>query len=267
MGNVISNVLSTIGWFPGESRNEMVHQKLYQSSIYPVLVYHRNSHANLRYDSINVLTSAAQMGNFINYALNEIYNRLGWCRWWRACYTFTTVSGVALYELPAYVGLIYDIRDMDVGRPLAKKTHQWLNRTDPLRDSTGSSYRYAEHGSGDLGGVVIELNPIPANAVTVLLDYYWRPIPMTEFTDIPFFPPEHLEVIILGALKRGAQYDTSRKAYQEAYRAWRDALSDLMEARRRDMKDGERLITDVEASRSESVSGLGPVTRAEQLQL
>jgi hypothetical protein len=162
---------------------------------------------------------------------------------------------------------IYDIRDMEIGRPLSNKHRQWLNLTDPLRDSTGSPYRYDEHGSGDLCNLIIELNPCPSGATIVIVDAYWRPIPMVEYTDIPFFPPQHLEILILGALKRATQYDTSKKAFADNFKAWKDALSDLMEARRRSNKSEERLMTDIEVDRATSISGLGPVTRAEQLQL
>lgn len=209
--------------------------------------------------------NATQMGNFINDALAEIYNRLGFCRWWRTSKTFTTADGISRYELWPFVKLIYDIRDMSVGRTLSKKNLQHVNRTDPLRNFTGTAYRYSESGSGDLMGPVIELNPCPSGQTIILVDFYWRPIPMIELTDIPFFPPDHSEILIVGAMKRACRYDTSQKARIENDQLFQDLMANLLQARREDMKEGERMPTDLELMRAETVSGLGPITRAEQL--
>jgi hypothetical protein len=209
--------------------------------------------------------NTTQMGSFINYSLNELYNRLGYCKWWHSYLLFTAKAGIRFIETPAYVGLIYDIVDVANGRQMTKKTGQYLNTIDPLRSSSGTPFQYVETANGDNGANLAELSPVPAADTLCKIEYYWKPVPMVELTDVPRFPPEHNEILIFGALKRASQYDTSQKFYQTNLMSWKEALSDLLQARRQTMKGVERLTEANDLIRQKAVFGGGPVTRLDQL--
>jgi hypothetical protein len=43
---------------------------------------------------------------------------------------------------------------------------------------------------------------------------YAKPIPMVEDTDLPLIPPEYLEVLIYGAIMRGAEFSDAKAVWQ-----------------------------------------------------
>lgn len=208
-----------------------------------------------------------QMGNFINYSLAEIYNRLGWCKWWLSSMYFNIKQGIRDYEFPAYVGLVYDIVDLSNGRSLTEEKLQDYNRMDPKREYSGIPGSYVPSRTGDLSSTIVTLTTTPSSDISARLDFYWKPIPMVDLTDIPFFPPNFNEILIFGALKRGSQYDTSKNFYMTNQKSYEDMLRDLMEYRRQTLKGTHRIITENDLVRSRRVGSVGPVTRAEQLGL
>jgi hypothetical protein len=205
--------------------------------------------------------------DFVNFAQDEVYNELLPWRWAFREMSFVTKAGVACYELPAYVAMLYDVVNSSLGMQLAGVREQDLNRTEPARDRTGGPYAFTVTGRGDFGGLVVRMNPTPSGQAVILLPYYARSVPMTEDNDIPLIPPNWLEILIFGALKRASQYDTDGQFYQECDRSWERMMNRMKRANYSDVKSAPRIRVDNDLMRDKAVSVVGPVLRSQQLGL
>lgn len=211
-------------------------------------------------------TDDLMRGHYINYALAEVWRQSLW-KWAFRVMHFTTQQGLRLYELPAYVGLEYDVVETGYGQQLGRGTRQDLRRLDPTQEAGGSPTGYTILGMGDLGGLVIELDRTPSGQSTMELPYYAKPIPMVEDTDIPIIPPEYNEILVFGALRRGAMQQSLQQLYQEASGEWSRMLADMKRANFRSIKSMPRMRTATELGRQKTYRGAGPVSRAEALGL
>lgn len=220
--------------------------------------------ASFRLDrSGNSQFPADEMGNYINFAIDEIYNELTPWSWAFRSMSFVVPQGTRYVELPPYVSLLYDVINSTLGYSLQKITSQQLNRANPLNNSTGSSHAFTVMGMGDFGGLVLEVNPIPAADAVFVIQYYAKSIPMEEDNEIPLIPTQWLELVIHGALKRGAQYDTDQRLYQNVNGAWERMMNRMKRQHYTDMKFKPRFTTTNEIAHKTYMGG--PVTRAEQL--
>jgi hypothetical protein len=228
------------------------------------LVYH----VRYRLDrSGNSQFAADYAKDFVNFAQDEVYNELVPWKWAFRLYSMVTVAGVSTYELPPYIALLYDVVNQSIGYQLHGVTEQDLNRTEPLRNRSGGPYTFTVTGRGDFGGWVVRLEPTPSGQVCLELPYYARPVPMEEDNDIPLIPPNWLEILIFGALRRGAQYDTDQAFYQQNERSWAHMMNRMKRANYTDMKHSPRMRVENLLLRDKSTSVIGPTTRSQQLGL
>ena len=205
------------------------------------------------------------MMNFLNFAQDEVYNELLPWAWAFRTLFFTTQDGVSMYELPLGVALLYDLRNASLGYQLSQVTERDLNRVAPSRSSTGSPYAMTVTGRGDFGSLLVRLEPTPTGQHVLEVPYYARPTPMSEYTDIPLIPPNYLEILVLGALKRGSQYDTDKVFNQQTNQTWERMMNRMKRANYTDLKALPRLRTGNELFREQVRGTTGVVTRAAQL--
>jgi hypothetical protein len=209
--------------------------------------------------------SAAMLGEFINHAQNEVCAFEGYWKWLDRVMCFVTNSDMQDVELPAYVQMVYDLTEKTNGRQLGRCNLQDINRTDPTRARTGVPTAYAERGRGDNGGLVLCLDRKCGGQYSMVLDFYAKPCPMVEDTDLPMVPPEYIEVLIWGALERAFQHSDDLKGFQMASNMKTRWLMLMRRANQRSTKGLLRMITANEQVRTAVVAGAGPVTRAQQL--
>jgi hypothetical protein len=205
--------------------------------------------------------------DFVNFAQDEVYNELLPWKWAFRRYNMVTVAQQDTYELPPYVALLYDVVNQSVGYQLSGVAEQDLNRTEPMRNRTGGPYSFTVMGAGDFGGWVVRLSPTPSGQVCLEIPYYARPIPMDEDTDLPLIPPNWLEILIFGALRRGSQYDTDRAFYEQNERSWAHMMNRMKRANYTDMKHSPRMRAENLLIREKATSIIGPTTRSQQLGL
>lgn len=205
------------------------------------------------------------IGNFLNHAQNEVYNAEGYWKWAERVFCFCTAAAIRLYELPAWVAMPYDVIETSNGRQLGKANQQDLNRSDPKRSASGVPGRYAELGQGDNGGIVLALDPVPAGQYGIEVPSYAKPTPMVEDNDQPMVPPEFVEILIFGALRRAFQYSDDEKGWKISVGEFASMLAKMRRANYRTTKGVTRLRTVNELIRTANLQGLGPVTRAQQL--
>jgi hypothetical protein len=203
-------------------------------------------------------------GELLNYALNEVWLAEGYWRWCLKVKDFVTRADTRFYELPAYVGLEYDLVNQSMPMVLGKTNMQHLFRLDPGSGQVGTASGYAVVGIGDFGGPVIMLDRTPAGAESMLLPYYAKPVPMVEDTEIPLIPPEYLEVLIFGALKRASAFAGLQRLTAYAAAEHESMLAKMRRANHRTVKGNLHLRT-VEQMSREQVATLRPMTRLEQL--
>lgn len=210
---------------------------------------------------------ATYMTDFINFAIDEVYNELTPWKWAFRTMAIAVDAGTQYLELPPYVAMLYDLVDRTLGYQLSKITPQRLNRVDPLRNRSGTAYSFTTVGRGDFGNIIVELTPVPNGDTMFVIPYYAKPVPLEEYGDIPLIPTQWLEIIVFGALKRGAQYDTDRAFYQNTVASWERMMNRMKRQNYTDMKSLERFETANNSICEKATSIAGPVTRAQQLGL
>jgi hypothetical protein len=207
------------------------------------------------------------MVDFINFAIDEIYNELTVWSWAYRTMCLNVAAETRYLELPPYVAKLYDLVDGSLGYQLSKVTPQQLNRADPRRARSGSAYSFTVTGRGDFGSLVVELTPLPNSDTVFNVPYYAKPVPLSEYNEIPLIPTQWLEVVIFGALKRAAQYDTDANFYQSSVASWERLVNRMKRQNYTDLKMIPRMETMNNLVRSKATSIVGPVTRAQQLGL
>lgn len=198
---------------------------------------------------------------FLNYAMNEIYLEEGFWKWAERRLCFATAKGVREYELPAYVSIPGGLTDRSNGRMLTKGTWKDMRRINP-DDAVGTStpLGYGITGTGDFGGPVVFIQPVPDGQYTLEMPFYAKPVPMIDDTDIPMIPPEYLEVLLYGALKRTAQYSDNSTLWQTASADWQRMMAKMKRANHRDPDMNLHLRTNRHLSRI-SASGTAAFRR------
>ena len=209
-------------------------------------------------------TNARIRQEFINYALAEVWREMLW-KWAFRVFHWYTQAGMRRYELPAYVGLEYDVVEYTYGTQIGKVTRQDMRRVDPRQEGSGTPESYTILGYGDWGGLVIELNRTPSGQILMEMPYYAKPIPMVEDTDIPILPPEFNEILVWGALRRGAIIAGLDKLYANAAQEYMKMMADMKRANYRSVKGMTRMRSAINLERGRTISSRGPVTRAEAL--
>jgi len=209
-------------------------------------------------------TNTTMRKHFINYAHAEVWREMLW-KWAFRVFYFYTQAGMRRYELPAYVGLEYDVVDGTYGAQIGKITRQDMRRVDPRQQGSGAPASYTILGYGDLGGLVIEFNRTPSGQLLMELPYYAKPIPMVNDTDIPIIPPEYNEVLIWGGLRRGAMLAGLKNLYAQAAQEYMKMIADMKRADHRSVKGLTRMRSAVHLERSRVLASRGPTTQAEAL--
>lgn len=205
------------------------------------------------------------MGDFVNFAYDEVYNELTPWKWAFRQEVVTVPAGTRYIEFPAYVSMLYDAVDMTLGYQLSKVMPMDINATDPDKADTGGPYRLAVVANGDNGGLVAELNPVPQSDLAFMYQFYARPTPLTEPGDIPFIPSNWLEVLVFGALKRGSMSDTDTAFMQANNMSWERMMNRMKRQNYLDLKTMPRLRTANEMFHEKAGTRFGPLTRAAQL--
>jgi len=200
----------------------------------------------------------------INYAHQEVWREQVW-RWAFRVFYFYTQAGLRRYEMPAYVGLEYDVVETSNGIQIGKQTRQDMRRVDPGQTRSGTPTGYTILGYGDLGGLVLELNRTPQGQCLMELPYYAKPIPMIEDTDIPIIPPEFNEILLWGSLRRGAMLAGLKDLYAQAAGEYSKMMADMIRAEHRTLKGLTRMRSAIRLDRTRVVASRGPVTQAEAL--
>jgi hypothetical protein len=206
-----------------------------------------------------------RIGEFLNHCQNEVFNAEGYWRWADRVFCFSTASGTRLYELPAWVSMVYDVVEQSNGRQLGRVNYQDVKRWDPANRRSGVPANFAEVGRGDNGGIVLAFDPIPGGQYGIEVPCYTKATPMVEDNDQPMIPPEFMEVLIFGALRRGFQYSDDEKGWKIAAGEFSAMLAKMRRANYRTPKGVLRMRTVNELVRTSDYHGLGPVTRAQQL--
>lgn len=207
------------------------------------------------------------MQDLVNFAQDEVYNELTVWKWAFREMVVPVVANTRYLELPPHVALLYDIRDQSIGYQLSVVSQQDLNRVDPRRERTGTSYSAVIVGMGDYGGPVVELTPVPSSDTVFVLPYYAKPVPMSQPSDLPLIPTNFNEILVFGALKRGSMSDTDSMFMQGIHASWERMMLKMKRQNAVDMKKIPRMVTGNELFRNKATSLLGPVTRAQQLGL
>jgi hypothetical protein len=90
---------------------------------------------------------------------------------------------------------------------------------------------------------------------------YVKPVPMVEGTDIPMLPPEYNEALVLGAVKRAAQYTDARTLYVEAAQEFEKILEQMRreDIARREENKLTRMVNINELKRKEGTLARWPV--------
>jgi len=209
-------------------------------------------------------TNTEMRKHFINYAHQEVWREQLW-KWAFRVFHFYTQSGMRRYDLPAFIGLEYDVVEGSAGSQIGKVTRQDLRRIDPLQSGSGTPTGYTILGYGDLGGLVLEFDRTPGGQYLMELPYYAKPIPMVEDTDIPIIPPEFNEILVWGALRRGAMQAGLKALYEQAAAEYMKMIADMKRADHRTVKGLTRMRSAIRLDRRRTIATRGPVTRAETL--
>jgi len=159
--------------------------------------------------------SPEKIASYLNYVQNDVYNANHPWTWCERLYHFTTRDGIRCYELPPWIGWPQHLTDKTNARMLDKAGWHEVRMEDP-GDNAGAGwpFRYSVAGWGDFGQPVIALDPIPSAECYIEMPVYAKPIPMVEDTDLPLIPPEYLEVLIYGAIMRGAEFSDAKAVWQ-----------------------------------------------------
>lgn len=207
------------------------------------------------------------MVDFINFAIDEIYNELTPWQWAYRTMAVPVPANTQYLELPAYVAMLYDVVDQTFGYQLSKVKPQDLNRVDPLRNRSGNACSFTTVGRGDFGNLIVELSPVLNTDTMFVLPYYAKPVPLEEYSDIPLIPTQWLEIVVYGALKRGGQYDTDQTFFKNTVGSWERMMNRMKRQNYTDVKHIGRMRTANDLIHQKATSVLGPVTRAGQLGL
>jgi hypothetical protein len=202
---------------------------------------------------------AVKMGHYINHAQMEVYRANHPWTWAERILHFTTRGGVRCYELPPWVAWPQHLADESSARYLDKTGYHVLAMQDPGHNAgPGSPFRYSLVGWGDFGQPVIAIDPAPSGAYYIEMPCYAKPIPMVENIDIPLIPPEDIEVLIYGALKRSSEFSDAKTLFQTANFNFETILKRMVrrDIAKRDENQTTRLVSMNEVMRSRGLAGL-----------
>ena len=78
---------------------------------------------------------------------------------------------------------------------------------------------------------------------------------IADENQLPLVPPEHVEVLIFGALRRAFRYDANRSAIKDNDQMWAEGMRAIVRDHQRKFNEGRRMIGEAEYNKQGSVWG------------
>ncbi len=165
--------------------------------------------------------------------------------WWTDR-VFQLVTDTMLNDMPIWIERIQDAIQPGRQTPIALKTREEFNIFNCARNKTGTPNMLVFMGLNDDGSCQYALYPTPTGSLTITCYVKARPGLISDSGLIPLVPPEHVEILIFGALRRAARYDVDPRVVTENEQMWQEARLAIIRDHKRKTQQGARVITDRE---------------------
>lgn len=192
----------------------------------------------------NPQLSREKVLELLGFAEQEIVKKCGEPWWLRRVYQLTTDT--MLNDMPIWVERIQDAIQSGKRTPIAMKTREEFNVLNCARTKTGTPNMLVFMGLNDDGSCQYALYPAPTGSLTITTYVIARPGYIADSGLIPLVPPEHVEVLVFGALRRAARYDVDPRVVTENDQMWQEARLAIIRDHKRKTQQGARIIRDRE---------------------
>lgn len=201
----------------------------------------------------NPQMTAAQMLEFLGFAEQELVHRCGMPYWLDRVYELSATSLTS--TLPAWIAYVVDAIDETNSRHIPIITRAEFNFREPGRDSSGDPMKLVFAGLNDYGQCQYYAYPAPSST-TLTLYVKGKPGHIQDADAVPLTPPQFVEALVVGALRRALIYDEDHAGkWQMNERLWNDAVKEIVRDNMRVTKANARLVGQREADRIHSGAG------------
>ena len=201
----------------------------------------------------NPQLSRALMLDMLAWAEEEIAQKAGEPYWLDRVYELTTSS--RLNDLPPWIGRVKGAFVSGQQTPIKIIPRHEHNVNESARNKSGTIDTMIFLGVTDDGAMRYEFYPAPTGSTDLTLYCAAKPGVIADENQLPMVPPEHIEVLVFGALRRAFRADANRASIKDNDQMWAEGMKAIVRDHQRKFNEGRRMIPESEYNKEGSVWG------------